>query len=167
MRLWPVNRLVTTALMSLPPGTRLLGSHLVSFQTSVNAVVYSRVGEYGACAVPPGVSGLPHASWVLALLPIVVNVGSPSAWSHGPNEAMFSWLSPAAQPGVPAYQHSTTELVGSTVVLVTLARSGLARNARHVGWGRPVALPPVSLVSTVAVNGPPICALSNAHTWKV
>src|SRR4051812_3898357 len=114
--------------MSLPPGVRLLGSHLVSFQASVKVSVYSRVGEYGACSVPPGVSGLAHASWVLALLPMVVNVGSPLTWSQGPNAAMFSWFSPAVQPAVPANQHSTAELVGWTVVLLTLARSGLARN---------------------------------------
>ena len=72
--------------MSLPPGTSWVGSHLELFQASVNFVVYSRVGETGACARPPGVSGLAHASWVLALLPTVVSVGgrSPAMASHGP-----------------------------------------------------------------------------------
>src|SRR6476661_1778292 len=57
--------------MSLPPGC---------------SWVYSRVGETGACAVPPGLSGLSQASWVLALLPSVVSVGCPvfTVMSHGP-----------------------------------------------------------------------------------
>jgi hypothetical protein len=67
--------------MSLPPGRSWVGSHLELFQASVNGSRYSRVGENGACAVPPGVSGLPQASRSLALLPRVVNVGSLEAWS--------------------------------------------------------------------------------------
>src|SRR5690349_10924392 len=78
--------------MSLPPGTRLVGSHSELFHASVNGVVYSRVGEIGACSSPPGVSGLAHASWVLALLPTVVKVERPvdGSASQGSREARFS-----------------------------------------------------------------------------
>ena len=67
--------------MSLPPGRSCAGSHLELFQASVNSAVYSRVGETGAWNRPPGVSGLAHASWVLALLPTVVAVVVPVASS--------------------------------------------------------------------------------------
>ena len=76
--------------MSFPPGTSWPRLHPESFQASVNVVVYSRVGETGAWKVPPGLSGLTHASCVLALLPIVVNVGSPPRTSQGPSELVVA-----------------------------------------------------------------------------
>src|SRR5688572_16355156 len=99
--------------MSLPPGVSWAGSHWELFQASVNSWVYSRVGETGACASPPGVSGLTHASWVLALLPTLVRVGP--VWlrvSQGPGAATF-WNEPdgLVQPAA-AIQQPTTELVG-------------------------------------------------------
>src|SRR5436190_18081651 len=62
--------------MSLPPGCRFDGSHLLLFHASVNAGLYLRSAANGAWKKPPGVSGLSHASRSDTLLPSVVNVGS-------------------------------------------------------------------------------------------
>src|SRR5690348_13300948 len=100
--------------MSLPPGTSWLGSHLELFHTSVNFVVYSRSGENGACAVPPGVSGLAHASWVLALLPTVLLVDSPveASTSHGRREARLSHGPVGSVQPAPLTKQPTTEFLG-------------------------------------------------------
>jgi len=50
MRLCATNRLVTEALMSLPPGVSSAGLHCELFHASVNSSVYSRVGEIGAAS---------------------------------------------------------------------------------------------------------------------
>src|SRR5947208_17128935 len=76
--------------MSLPPGVRLDGLQPLVYHAFVNASMYARSGCMGRCA-PPGVSGLPHASAVFALLPFVVLVGwfACTSKSHGAREAMF------------------------------------------------------------------------------
>ena len=51
------------------PGRSCAGSHLELFQASVNACGVLAGRRDRRLAVPPGVSGLTHASWVLALLP--------------------------------------------------------------------------------------------------
>ena len=109
--------------MSLPPGTSSATSHRLLFQRSSNSVVYSRVGEIGACAVPPGVSGLAHASWVLALLPTVVNVDTGPIVSHGPKAAMLRSSPGGVVQPASAVQQPTTELVG---VWSGESRAGLA-----------------------------------------
>ncbi len=66
------------------------------------------MAEYGACARPPGVSGLSHASWVIALLPSVVCDAPPDAvsWSQGPTAAMF--LRVSSQPASSVQQRVET-----------------------------------------------------------
>src|SRR4249919_3496290 len=112
--------------MSLPVGCSSVGSHLELFHASVNASVYSRVGEIGAWARPPGASGLAHASWVLAALPSVVKVGTPepAMVSHGPAAAMLESGAGAVQPAT-LTQQPMTELVG--VLDVEKLMVGLAR----------------------------------------
>src|SRR5688572_10017780 len=110
--------------MSLPPGVSVAGSHRELFQASVNSSVYSRVAEIGACAVPPGVSGLPQASWVLALLPTVVSVGTPPMVSQGPGAATLrNGPLGEVQPS-PCTQQPMTELDG--VVPLRKSREGFA-----------------------------------------
>src|SRR5687768_6398337 len=99
--------------MSLPPGVSSATSHRLLFQRSSKSSVYSRVGETGACASPPGVRGLVQASWVLALLPTVVKVGSAPMVSQGPNAAtLASAPGGVVQAGSASFQQPTTELLG-------------------------------------------------------
>ena len=150
--MWVANRLVTDALMSLPPGVSWAGSHRLLFQASVNRSVYWPVGETGACAVPPGVSGLSQASRVWALLPDVVDVDSPVAGSvsHGPKAWTFS-SSPvdSVHPVLLRNQQPTFELRG---VCDGESRVGFAGKNRHFGsYGlAPPAPPPSSLVITLS-----------------
>src|SRR5436309_1827748 len=76
--------------MSFPPGVKFDWLQPLVYQAFVNGSMYARSGCTGRCA-PPGVSGLPHASAVLALLPLVVAVGwfACTSKSHGAREAMF------------------------------------------------------------------------------
>ena len=99
--------------MSLPPGVSWAGSQRELFQASVNSVVYSRVGETGACAVPPGASGFTHASWVFALLPTVVNVGTPlTSVSQGPKAWTLRNCPVGDVQPAPGSQQPMTELAG-------------------------------------------------------
>src|SRR5215212_11256212 len=139
--------------MSLPPGWRLLGLHLESFQASVNCSVYLRLGSTGACARPPGVSGLAQASRVEALLPSVVRVGCPvdGAVSHGPgSETLTKGPVLSVQPA-PGNQQPITELVGF-LFAASDARLGLALNRRQRGPNctSPASGGPWSLVVTMA-----------------
>ena len=110
--------------MSLPPGTSSATSHRLLFHASVNSVVYSRVGDTGAWAAPPGVSGLAHASWVLALLPTVVRVGAAPMVSQGPKAAMLrSSPGGVVQSASTSRQQPTTELLGTSSAA---SRVGLA-----------------------------------------
>src|SRR4051794_11365376 len=100
--------------MSLPPGCSWVGSQPELFHASVNSVVYSRVGEIGACAVPPGASGSAHASWVLALLPTVVIEPAPlpARVSHGPGAATLRNAPVGVVQSGPGNQQPITLLVG-------------------------------------------------------
>ena len=144
--------------MSLPPGTSCAGSHLLFCQASVNSGVYSRVGETGAWNSPPGVSGLSQASWVLAALPTVVNVGRlvVKSWSHGDRAARFSsepgGVSQPSASGPVARQQPVTRLVGTCVV--SSFSSGLARKYSQRGDGMPTPAPPWSDVPTTPAYAP-------------
>jgi len=110
--------------MSLPPGTSSATSHRLLFQRSSNPVVYARVAETGAWAVPPGVSGLAHASCVSALLPTVVRVDTAPTVSHGPKAATLrSSPGGVVHSGSVSLQQPTTEFVGTSSVE---SRTGLA-----------------------------------------
>ena len=80
------------------------------FHASVNAWVYSRVAETGAWKRPPGVSGLAHASWVLALLPAVVWVDVPPTVrvSHGPGAETLRRGPVGVAPGAGDQQPTTS-----------------------------------------------------------
>lgn len=83
------------------------------------------MGETGAWKKPPGVSGLPQASWVLALLPTVVSVGTvPPTVSHGPTAAGLRKGPVGVVQPAPWTQQPMTELVG--VASPRLVMAGLA-----------------------------------------
>src|SRR5690349_2776239 len=143
--------------MSLPPGTSWAGSHWLFCQASVNSAVYSRVGDTGAWKRPPGVSGLSHASCVLAALPTVLNVGRlvVKSWSQGARAARFSsepgGVSQPSAAGV-TRQQPVTRLAGTWVV--SSFSSGLARKYDQRGWGTPTSAPPWSEVVTTPAYAP-------------
>src|SRR6476659_2887446 len=142
--------------MSLPPGCSWVGSQPELFQASVNGWVYSRVAETGACAVPPGLSGLRQASWALALLLSVVSVGCPvfAVMSQGRGAATLRtgpvWV---VQP-LMLVQQPMTLLRG--LVFGAQSSVGLAVKYRHCGSGRALSAPgaAVSLEVTSATQLP-------------
>src|ERR1051326_733335 len=91
MRLWPTKRFVTEARMSLPWNVRFVGLQLLLNHRFCHGSRYARVGSCGCWWRPPAVSGLTHASPVVALLPVVVSVVTPvcGSASHGTREAML------------------------------------------------------------------------------
>src|SRR5438874_1583079 len=77
--------------MSFPPGVRFVCEQPLPNHRLPHGSRYARVGSTGSWWAPPAVSGLTHASPVVALLPSVVLVGAPvcGSASHGTRDAMF------------------------------------------------------------------------------
>ena len=121
--------------MSLPPGTSC---------GRVALGVVPGVGERRRCTrgsarsapgrVPPGVSGLAHASWVLALLPTVVSVGVPPAAmvSHGPGAATLR-RAPVGSVQPAAGNQQPIDGVARGRRLPGEVSDGLAGKKRHFG----------------------------------